>query len=194
MEGPERPLPTDTRTVVLVEGASDRRAVEALAGRRGRSLLAEGIAVVAMGGATNITKFLVYYGPTGRNLRVAGLYDQGEVRFFRRGLARAGLGDNLSVAAMAALGFHPCVVDLEDELIRALGVSATERLLAENDDLAAFRTMEQQPASIGRPTLALLHRFMGTRGGRKIRYATLMVDALPLDEVPRPLRMLVDQL
>jgi predicted ATP-dependent endonuclease of OLD family len=37
--------------VVLVEGASDRRAVETLARRRGRDLQAEGVAVVPMGGS-----------------------------------------------------------------------------------------------------------------------------------------------
>lgn len=43
-----------TRTVVLVEGVSDKSAIEALAERRGRNLAAEGISIVAMGGATNI--------------------------------------------------------------------------------------------------------------------------------------------
>jgi predicted ATP-dependent endonuclease of OLD family len=37
--------------VVLVEGLSDRHAVEALARRRGRDLVAEGVEVVAPGGA-----------------------------------------------------------------------------------------------------------------------------------------------
>lgn len=39
------------RAAVLVEGASDQAAVEALATRRGRDLAAEDVAVVAMGGA-----------------------------------------------------------------------------------------------------------------------------------------------
>ena len=39
------------RGVVLVEGTSDRRAVETLARRRGRDLQAEGVAVVPMGGS-----------------------------------------------------------------------------------------------------------------------------------------------
>jgi hypothetical protein len=32
-----------------------------------------------------------------------------------------------------------------------------------------------------------LRRFMGTRGGRKIHYARLLVDALDLTRMPRPL-------
>ena len=46
------------RTVVLVEGASDKLAVEALAERRGRDLIAERISVQAMGGATNVSTFV----------------------------------------------------------------------------------------------------------------------------------------
>ena len=201
MNGSGLPLPVETVTVVLVEGVSDRRAVETLARRLGRNLTSEGIAVVAMGGATNIAKFLEYYGPRGRSLRVAGLYDDAEERFFRRGLERAGLlgadaipRPRASADGLAELGFHRCVADLEDELIRALGVTGTEMLLAEHHDLTAFRTLQQQPAQVGRSTEALLRRFMGTRGGRKIQYATLMVDALPLDDVPMPLRRLVEQL
>ena len=43
----------DPAAVILVEGLSDRYALEALAERRGRSLAAEGVHVVAMGGATS---------------------------------------------------------------------------------------------------------------------------------------------
>jgi hypothetical protein len=47
--------------------------------------------------------------------------------------------------------------------------------------------MQKQPAQRGRTTEEQLRRFMGTRGGRKIHYATLLVDALDVTEVPRPL-------
>ena len=60
--------------MVLVEGTSDRLAVEALAGRRGRDLAAEGVAVVPMGGFGNLPRFLERY----RDVRVAGLYDAGK--------------------------------------------------------------------------------------------------------------------
>ena len=45
------------RTVVLVEGASDRVALHTLAGRLGRDLEVEGVRVVAMGGITNTRAF-----------------------------------------------------------------------------------------------------------------------------------------
>ena len=84
--------------------------------RRGRNLPAEGITVVAMDGATNIAKFLERYGPSGADLRLAGLYDVGEEGVFRRALERAGLGTDLTREDLQVLGFHVCIADLEDEL------------------------------------------------------------------------------
>lgn len=52
-------------TVVLVEGFSDRCALEALAARGGRDLRHEGVSIVPMGGATNIGHFLEAFGPRG---------------------------------------------------------------------------------------------------------------------------------
>jgi hypothetical protein len=161
--------------------------VEALAVRRGRDLAAEGVMVVAMDGATNIAKFLEQYGPSGADVRLAGLYDVGEEGVFRRALERAGLGTDLSRDDLQALGFHVCIADLEDELIRALGVDGVEELIAVQGELDSFRTMQKQPAHRGRSAEAQLRRFMGTNSGRKIFYAPVMVDALDLDKVPSPL-------
>jgi hypothetical protein len=175
------------QTVVLVEGMSDKVALEALAERRGRDLAAEGIAVVPMGGAGNIRRFLELFGPQGSNRRLAGLCDAGEEGDFRRALERAGLGSHLSRADMEALGFHVCVADLEDELIRCLGTAAVEQIAEAQGELGSFRTLQQQPAWQGRDSQQQLRRFIGTHSGRKIRYARLLVDALDLTSVPRPL-------
>ncbi len=174
------------RAVVLVEGASDRVALQALAERRGRSLEAEGVSVVAMGGATNVGRFLEVFGPQGLDLRLAGFCDAAEEGWFRRGLQRAGLGAVLSRSDMEALGFYVCVADLEDELIRCLGAAEVERIIEAQGELGSFRTLQQQPAQQGRSTEQLLHRFMGTRSGRKSHYARLLVGALD-HTVPRAL-------
>src|SRR6185312_6183535 len=81
----------DVRAVVLVEGLSDRVAIEALAERRGRNLATEGVSVVPIGGAQAIRRALDVYGPPGLGLTLAGLCDVGEERSFRRGLEHAGL-------------------------------------------------------------------------------------------------------
>jgi hypothetical protein len=177
----------DPRTVVLVEGISDQVAFEALAERRGRDLAAEGIAVAPMGGARNLRRFLELFGPRGLDVRLAGLCDAREEGDFRRGLERAGLGSNLSRADMESLGFYVCVADLEDELIRCLGAACVEQVVEAQGELGSFRTFQQQPAWRARRSQEQLRRFIGTHSGRKIRYARLLVDALDLTSVPRPL-------
>jgi predicted ATP-dependent endonuclease of OLD family len=175
------------RTVVLVEGLSDALALEALARRRGRALDSEGVAIVPMGGSKNIGRFLDLFGPHGSDVGLAGLCDAAEEGDFQRGLERAGLGSNLTRADMERLGFYVCVADLEDELIRSLGADIVERVIDAQGDLESFRTLQKQPAWRDRTREEQLRRFLGTRGGRKIQSASLLVDALDLTRVPRPL-------
>jgi hypothetical protein len=176
---------------VLVEGVSDQEALQALAERHGRNLHAEGVSIVPIGGAQAIGRFLELFGPRGLDVIVAGLCDAGEEREFRRGLERAGLGSDLTRADMERLGFYVCVEDLEEELIRALGAAAVERVVDAEGDLESFRTLQKQPAWRGRTSEEQLRRFMGSGGSRKIRYARLLVDALDLNRVPRPLDRLL---
>jgi hypothetical protein len=176
------------RAVVLVEGQSDRLALEVLARRRGRDLAADSVAVIAMHGATNLGRYLQRYGPGGLDVKLAGLCDAAERDYFWRALRRAGLGAEASGAAtMEALGFFVCTVDLEDELIRALGTDAVEGIIAAQGELRSLRTLQRQPAQRGRPAQDQLRRFMSGRSGNKHRYARLLADAVDLDRVPRPL-------
>ncbi|MFJ2743355.1 TOPRIM nucleotidyl transferase/hydrolase domain-containing protein [Streptomyces sp. NPDC087440] len=179
------------RTVVLVEGVSDRAALEALAVRRGRDLDAEGVCVVPMGGATSIGRFLTLLGPQGLDLRLCGLCDAAETGYFRRALERAGLGSPTTYDELERLGFYVCDADLEDELIRALGFGGVEQVAAEQGDMRSLRTFRNQPAQRPRTTLQQLRRFIGTTSGRKESYARAMVDALDLDRVPHPLDALL---
>jgi hypothetical protein len=147
-----------------------------------------------MGGASNIRRFLERFGPHGANVRLAGLCDAAEVDDFRRELERAGLSSDpgrMSQEQMQAVGFFVCVADLEDQLIRALGVDAVERVIDAQGEMGAFRTLQKQAAQQDRNHAAQLRRFMSTRGGRKIRYARLLVDALDPAVVPRPLDRLL---
>ena len=162
------------RAVVLVEGTSDRGAVEALARRRGRDLRAEGVAVVPMGGYGNLPRLLEEY----RDLRLAGLYDVGEERHFLRALGCNDRGE------LERAGFFACTRDLEDELTRAVGPDGMARVLEEEGELRAFRTYQKQPAHRDRPLEEQLHGFMWNR---KQRYAVLLVEAVDLARVPRPL-------
>jgi hypothetical protein len=181
----------ETRSVVLVEGMSDQAALETLARRRGLPLGRGGIAVVPMGGATNIGRFLNLLGPAGIGARVTGLCDADEEAHFRRALERAGFGLTVSRADMEALGFYVCTADLEDELIRALGYAAVEQIIRAQGELRPFRTFQKQPAQQRQDLAGQLHRFMGTRSGRKSQYARLLAGALDLTRVPRPLDLVL---
>lgn len=167
--------------MILVEGVSDRIALETLAARRGRDLAAEGVEIVPIGGAQAIGRYLT------RDVPVAGLCDAGEERVFRRALERAGFGADLTRTEMERLGFWVCDLDLEDELIRALGADGVLAVLAEHGDLFPFRTFQKQPAWRGQPVEAQLRRFMGSADRRKLRYARLFIEALDLADIPRPL-------
>jgi hypothetical protein len=182
------------RAVVLVEGASDQAALEALARRRRRDLDADGVRVVAMGGATSIGRFLDLFGPGGHDVAFAGLCDAAEERVFRRALERAGLGPAQGRDDMERLGFYVCTEDLEDELIRSLGSDVVERIVDGQGELTSFRTFQRQPAQQGKTTAQQLRRFMGTRAGRKIHYARVLVEALDPAGVPRPLDRLLAHL
>ena len=175
------------RTAIFVEGTSDQRALGTLARRRHRNLVAEGVSVVPMGGAHGIKRFLDMYGPGGLGLHLAGLCDAGEEAHVGRALSNEGLTSGVSRAEMERLGFFVCEPDLESELIRALGADSVERVLAAEGDLAAFRTFQREPAWRDRSRDEQLHRFMGSGARRKIRYSGLLVDALELGRVPRPL-------
>jgi hypothetical protein len=166
------------RAVLLVEGVSDQIAVETLAARRGRDLAAEGVAVLPVGGAHGIGRYLRRFGPGGTGTRLAGLCDAGESEVVRRALAAAGL---------ERLAFFVCVEDLEDELIRAAGTAQVTEVFEAHGDLAAFRTIQGQPAWRGKAEAGQMRRFLGAGSRRKLRYARLLVEAIPLERMPGPL-------
>lgn len=167
----------DVRTVVLLEGLSDAAAVDALAASRGRDLAGEGICVLPMGGAMSVGRFAGLVGPPGLGLRLTGLCDEAEYGYYARGLDRAGADGQ---------GFHVCAADLEDELIRALGVQRVREIIRAEGDERALRTFLRQPAQQDR-TPQQLRRFLGTKKGRKIQYGRALVEALGPDRVPAPL-------
>lgn len=167
---------------VLVEGRSDVAALRVLSVRLG--LDHPQVRLVAMDGVTNTGHHLA---ALGRGRAVAGLCDAGEVRFVVGALRRNGY-EVAARADLAAYGFFVCDDDLEDELIRAVGVDAVVDVvdaLGESGRLATFR---HQPAQRGRPLHAQLHRFAGTTSGRKERFAAALAGVVALDDVPTPLR------
>jgi hypothetical protein len=153
--------------VILVEGITDRIALEAAAARLGRDLVAERVQIVPIGGAQAVRRAYAQH----EGERVAGLCDAPEERWFRRVLGAA---------------TYVCVENLEDELIRALGAARVERIVAGEGDLETFRNFQNQPAWRGRSTESQLLRWMHN-GDRHHRYPPLLIGALEPNEIPRPL-------
>jgi hypothetical protein len=183
----------DAEAVVLVEGISDQIAVDTLAVRRGWDLAAERVVVLPTGGAHAMTRYLTQFGPVGAGLRLSGLCDLGEESAVRRSLGIAEIGPPSTRAEMERLGFYVCVEDLEDELIRAIGVAQVEILIDSQGDLGSFRSLQRQPQWRGQPTPAQLRRFIGAGSRRKLRYARLLAGAVELDRLPHPLEALLNR-
>jgi hypothetical protein len=163
-----------SRGVVLVEGITDRIALEAVAAKLGRDLAGEGVEIVPIGGAQAIRRAAADYD----GIQVAGLCDRQEERWFRRVLGAA---------------TFVCVEDLEDELIRALGPQRVQDVVAAEGELETFRSFQNQVFWRGRPVEMQLRRWL-QNGGRYLRYPPLLVGAMEPDEVPRPLVGVLDAL
>ncbi|PJJ73581.1 hypothetical protein CLV46_3174 [Diaminobutyricimonas aerilata] len=181
------------RTVVLVEGESDRLALAAAARRLGVDLGASSVEVLSMRGITNLRAHLLAHAAGPDRTRILGLYDTNEVGQVVRALAAVGMLRTVPVdpAALESLGFYGCVGDLEDEVIRAAGSAEVERSLAASGDLAKFRTFQSQPAQRERTIEAQLHRFAGTASGRKAGFAVDIILRIPAERMPGPLVRLI---
>ncbi|WP_068263335.1 TOPRIM nucleotidyl transferase/hydrolase domain-containing protein [Janibacter limosus] len=180
------------RTVVLVEGESDRVALLALADRLGSDVASHGAEVVAMGGITNVRAFAERHGPHGLGQRLAGLYDVDEERHVRRGLLAAGLLVD-DVEGPAGRGFHACHADLEDELVRSVGLDGVEAVIEDAGEARSLRLLAQMPAQEGWAREQLVRRFLGSQSGRKAHYARLLVEVMDLRRAPAPLVAVIER-
>jgi len=181
------------RTLVLVEGDSDAAAVRALAHLIGCDLGLHQVQVCSAGGVTNYSRVLADFVRTHPSAGFCGMYDVADERHVRRALANVAI----PIAAHESLesfGFYACVADLEDELIRALGAEAVERVIEAQAELKSFRRFQAMPQHRGAPVLHQLRRFLGTRATRKIRSAQRLVEALDLARLPHPLVQLAARL
>jgi hypothetical protein len=177
-------------TVVLLEGPSDVAAVRAVAAAYGVTDNVYPYHLIDMGGVTNVRRHLAAFRTASAPVRVVGMCDVGEARFFVRALQANGDGLHQE-AELAEHGFYVCDADLEDELIRALGPERVVNVLCRLGLRGRLATFQRQPAWRDRPLHEQLHRFAGTASGRKTMLAGALAEALAPYEVPAPLRRLV---
>ncbi|MEO9325226.1 hypothetical protein ABFT23_17165 [Nocardioides sp. C4-1] len=157
--------------VVLVEGESDQRALATLAPR----LAVPEPTIVVMHGITNLRAHLRRV-PPGADVRL--LHDAGESAYVARVLEQTAVSVTTSV----------CRADLEDEMIRAVGVAGMLAVVDAQDERTSYERMAQQPAQRDRSDHQRLHRWLGARSGHKRTYAGLLAAAVAPDAVPAPLR------
>ncbi|MEO6019191.1 MAG: hypothetical protein ABIP45_02955 [Knoellia sp.] len=185
-------------TWVLLEGTSDVAAVQALRAARGISEDDEPCVLVAMHGATNIRRTLEEVASLNPRPRVVGLSDEREAHFFVRALALHGSALGLEGAptleTLPQWGFQICRRDLEDELMRALGVDGTLAVLVDLELDATFEAFTRQLAWQGRPVMDQLRRFGTTTSGRKELLAGALAAALAVPDVPAPLAALLESM
>ena len=184
-------MPLPRRTVVLVEGESDHIALTTLASRSGQPL-GDDVDVVVLGGITNIRAVAGRLGPRGEGHCLAGLYDSPAVGIVREGLHQAGLP--VERTDLRDLGFFGCVLDLEDELVRAVGLETVESVIDAEGEEHSLRLLAGMPAQRGWTRDAVVRRFLTSQSGRKARYAQMLVEALDPERAPEPLRALLTYL
>ena len=170
---------------MLVEGESDAVVVRRLlAARTGP----DAVEVAPMAGVTNLARHLDALG--GPAPDVLALVDAPESRFATGALRRYGV----RAETPEELGWHGvfvCDRDLEDVLIRGLGVEAVLAAVRAMGEIGAFESLAQMPQWRERHPSEQLHRFAGSGSGRKRRLAARLGDLLDPAAPPPPLDDLV---
>jgi hypothetical protein len=180
------------RTIVLVEGVTDKLALTLAARRSGRDLEAEGVTIVPIYGAQAMGRYLRRLAVEEPEAKLAGLYDRAEEEVVRAALERAGHGPNLDPGALERIGFFACSADLEEELIRAAGDASIGRLIELEGDAGPWHTFRKQRQWQGRPVDQQFRRFIRSVSDRNGRYIRAMVEMIEPSRLPRPLRLLLD--
>lgn len=177
---------------MLLEGVSDVAAVRVLAGRRGIDTATD-VRLIDLHGVTNVRRTLVDLLAAEPHVEVLGLCDAAEARFVLGALQAVGRTVD-DVDDLATHGFFVCRVDLEHELIQALGPDRTVQIVRGLRLGPKLASLQQQPAWQSRALTDQLHRFCGVASGRKALMAGAMAAALTPEEVPEPLERLLARL
>lgn len=179
------------RSVILVEGASDKLALQALAEKMATNLDSKGVSIIELDGANTLGTFLKLVGKTGFDLPIQGLCDADKVSDWCDYLQDAGHGTPATRADLEALGFYVADRDLEDELIRSLGSARVKAAIKSEGDESAWITFQKQPTQKSLPESEQLRSFI-KKGNRKVQYAPVLVDLLQLHEVPNCLARIIN--
>lgn len=170
--------PLTARGLVLVEGVSDRILVRAVAVALGKDPDRLGWSIVAVHGALNFKPALELFGPEGFDLPVRVLVDEAEAP-----LVATALG--CEADKVTEFGVCVCKGDLEDEVIRGLGVERHAELLTASGSIDHREIL----AACSAPDLTALesseYHAWCTRDRNKVRLAFVLGQALTADDALR---------
>jgi hypothetical protein len=136
-----------------------------------------------MDGGGAVGTFLRLFGPSGLKLTVVGLCDEDQESRWLSELQKAGFSA-MDRTSMSSAGFFVCVKDLEQEFVRAIGLTATQSLIANEGQSPAFSAFQKQQAHSGAALDEQLRRFLQKD---KVGWTIPLVDALNLKAIPGPL-------
>ncbi|MTD43641.1 AAA family ATPase [Conexibacter sp. W3-3-2] len=174
-------------TVLFVEGASDLLALRVIARTIGVDLDARGVAVISLDGAGLLSTYLRLLGPQGLDIAVSGLCDLDAEADWIAKLAGAGLTVT-DRASFNTAGFFVCDLDLEAELVRAVGAHQVEAVInaeGASHQLAAFCAL---PGNTG---LSRDDQLAGFLRKAKTRWAPLVSALVTSTNVPSPIHDLL---
>lgn len=176
------------RRVVFVEGITDYQALRAIAATLGRNLDAEGIAVVSLDGAASLATFLQIMGPQGLNLAISGICDADYEADWCMYLSDAGVPATTR-QDLNAHGFYVSDVDLEDELVTALGTTAAQLVFSNDGATARFQGYAGQAANQGQ---SLHEQIRGFAQTKKAYWTPRLAAAVTPASVPTSIQDLLD--
>jgi hypothetical protein len=179
-------------TVILVEGFSDFLATRVLAATLGVELDAAGVSLISLDGADVLVHYLRLFGPGGLDLDLRGLCDADHEGEWQTRLTQAGIAVT-DRETMNAAGFYVCDPDLEAELLGGLDSNRVAAVIAADGGQGLFDSYANQPAHQGRSTEELQLGFV-QKPKAKIRWAPLIAAEMGPEEVPAPLRSLLEDL
>lgn len=166
--------PLTARHVVFVEGISDRIVIERVAELTGRNLDRLGISIVETGGAGDMGPIWNLFGPNGFNTRLSLLIDEDAI---------VKTANNIGITEEELRKFPIWISrrDLEDEYVRAVGVSAYWDALCSSDQFGRNELDELkehlEAGALSEDALAEYCRQKGHKG-RKVRAAIVATEVL----------------
>ena len=166
--------PLTARHVVFVEGISDRIVIERVAELTGRNLDRLGISIVETGGAGDMGPIWNLFGPNGFNTPLSLLIDEDAI---------VKTANNIGITEEELRKFPIWISrrDLEDEYVRAVGVSAYWDALCSSDQFGRNELDELkehlEAGALSKNTLAEYCRQKGHKG-RKVRAAIVAAEVL----------------